>query len=82
MIKLLIHMLMLLMLTSCAYSNEKEAVGMDASIICKEPRSQLCTREYNPVCSTLADGSSRTDSTGCTACADSKVVSYIMGECK
>ena len=50
-------------------------------IICEEPRPQICTREYNPVCATLQNGSTRTGSTGCTSCSDQEVVSYKMGAC-
>jgi len=50
-------------------------------IICEEPRPQICTREYNPVCATMKDGTTRTDSTGCTSCSDPKVVGYKMGAC-
>jgi len=49
--------------------------------ICKEPRSQICTREYNPVCAKLQDGSVKTYSTGCTACSDAKVIGYRAKQC-
>ncbi len=52
-----------------------------ALIICEPPRPQRCTREYNPVCAILKNGSSRTDATGCTACSDAQVVAYMMGAC-
>lgn len=59
---------------------------------CQEPRPQMCTREYNPVCATRDTGvrcvtepcpaSERlTYPTGCTACADPKVVSHVPGAC-
>lgn len=50
-------------------------------ILCEKPRPQICTREYNPVCATLQDGSTTTGSTGCTSCSDPKVVGYKMGAC-
>jgi len=50
-------------------------------ILCEEPRPQICTREYNPVCATLKNGSTKTDSTGCTSCSDPEVVGYKMGAC-
>lgn len=60
--------------------------------VCKEPRPQMCTREYNPVCATKDTGvrcvttpcpsiELKTYATGCTACADKKVISYTAGEC-
>ena len=48
---------------------------------CKEPRPQMCTREYRPVCAKRADGSMKTYSNGCTACTDPKVVGYYQGAC-
>jgi len=73
---------LVLLLVSCAYSGETKTVATAESVVCKEPRSQICTREYNPVCATLKDGTTKTAATGCTACSDSQVVSYEMGECK
>jgi len=50
-------------------------------IICEEPRPQICTHEYNPVCAKMKDGSTKTGSTGCTSCSDTEVVGYKMGAC-
>ncbi len=50
-------------------------------ILCEEPRPQICTREYDPVCAKLQDGSVKTYATGCTSCADLKVESYKKGAC-
>jgi hypothetical protein len=49
---------------------------------CTEPRPQICTNEYNPVCATLAGGQRETRATGCTACADAAVVGWVMGACE
>ena len=51
-------------------------------ILCEEPRPQICTREYDPVCATLKDGSTRTGATGCTSCSDPAVVGYRDGACE
>ena len=48
---------------------------------CTEPRPEMCTMDYNPVCGHLTDGSFKTFSNGCNACSDSNVISYIPGEC-
>jgi len=61
-------------------SNINEPGALDL-ILCEEPRPQICTREYNPVCGTLQDGSTKTGSTGCTSCSDSDVVGYKLGVC-
>lgn len=60
---------------------EQEPGALDV-ILCEQPRPQICTREYDPVCAKLNDGSIRTYATGCTSCADSKVESYTKGACE
>ncbi len=62
-------------------------------IPCSEPRPQICTKEYRPVCGTRDTGircvtapcdSSEPRSYGnaCTACSDPKVGSYVAGACE
>ena len=74
-----------LLSVSCASYNEKNEINNEPGaldlILCEEPRPEICTREYNPVCGTLQDGSTKTGSTGCTSCSDSQVVGYKMGAC-
>ncbi len=59
---------------------------------CTEPRPQICTREYRPVCATKDTGircvttpcpstEKSTYATGCVACSDPKVHGYEMGAC-
>ncbi len=61
-------------------NNINEPGALDL-ILCEDPRPQVCTREYDPVCGTLKNGSAVTGSTGCTSCSDSDVVGYKMGAC-
>jgi hypothetical protein len=82
MTKHLMPLFLVVVLASCAYSGEKSNTEAATLIACEEPRPQICTREYNPVCASLKDGTTQTAATGCTACSDSKVVGYEMGECK
>jgi len=49
---------------------------------CTEPRPQICTMQYLPVCATLKGGVIKTYSSGCSACSDTKVISYKPGKCK
>jgi len=87
MLKILVTFLLALsslLLFACASHSEKNDIhepGALDLILCEEPRPQICTLEYDPVCATLGDGSTKTDATGCTACSDSNVVGYKMGEC-
>lgn len=48
---------------------------------CEEPRPQVCTQEYRPVCAELQNGETKTYATGCTACSDVNVVGYRPEEC-
>ena len=48
---------------------------------CSEPRPQVCTMEYNPVCATLWDGATKQYSSPCNACAHDAVASYLADVC-
>jgi carboxypeptidase PM20D1 len=48
---------------------------------CTEPRPEICTMEYAPVCASLASGERREYSNGCSACADPEVLSHVSGPC-
>ena len=50
-------------------------------VTCVDPRPQVCTMEYNPVCVVLSDGSSKLYSSPCNACADDAVKNYLPGAC-
>ncbi|MFV2090766.1 MAG: hypothetical protein ACC642_08920 [Pseudomonadales bacterium] len=50
--------------------------------LCQDPRPQICTNEYNPVCATLSDGSVKTYATGCTACSDPLVKGWVPAGCE
>jgi len=60
---------------------------------CKEPRPEICTMHYSPVCATRDNGvrcitapcpstEMATYSNACMACADAAVISHRPGECK
>lgn len=70
----------LLTLGACASSGDKSMPEAGATV-CQDPRPQVCTMDYRPVCATLGDGSTRTYSNGCSACADANVTSWIEGVC-
>lgn len=48
---------------------------------CTEPRPQVCTMEYAPVCAQMAAGGRKQYSSACNACADDAVSGYLNGEC-
>ena len=49
--------------------------------VCKDPRPQMCTMDYRPVCGAMTGGEKKTYSNGCSACSDLSVLSYVPGEC-
>lgn len=48
---------------------------------CVEPRPEVCTMQYDPVCGKMTDGSSKTYSNACVACSDHLVTGYLKGAC-
>jgi len=50
-------------------------------IKCTDPRPQLCTMDYQPVCAKKSDGTYKTYANGCGACSDPDVIEYLAGEC-
>lgn len=48
---------------------------------CPEPRPELCSQQYTPVCAQKSDGTFANYPNGCTACTDPAVVSYRDGDC-
>jgi alkaline phosphatase D len=51
-------------------------------VSCPEPRPQVCTREYRPVCAKLQDGGFITYANGCSACTDLSVTGYREEACE
>ena len=49
---------------------------------CPEPRPEICTMDYTPVCARHTDGSFKTYSNGCTACTNPSVEGYVEGACE
>ena len=57
---------------------EPEATTLN---FCPEPRPEMCTQDYRPVCAQLSDGTWQEYSNGCNACSDENAVSYKEGKC-
>ncbi len=55
---------------------------VETMTICQEPRPQICTMDYQPVCAQLEDGIFKTYSNACTACADTLVTGHSEGACE
>lgn len=50
--------------------------------LCEDPRPEMCTMQYDPVCGQLDDVTYKTYSNACSACSDRKVIRYRPGECE
>ena len=94
---------LLLLLAACSQAPVASGSGQPAPadtpkeeknepVMCTEPRPEVCTMIYAPVCATRDTGvrcittpcpSSEqvTKSSSCNACSDPKVISYVKGEC-
>ena len=59
----------------------KEGTGANVTCTPDTRKGGMCTREYSPVCGSLADNTSKTFSNKCVACSDEKVVRYVAGPC-
>lgn len=49
---------------------------------CTDPRPQMCTRQYDPVCGQRSAGEPKTYGNACTACSDASVVGHRPGACE
>ena len=70
-----------LVLGACAQNGVDESLSTAGATSCPDPRPEVCTLEYRPVCGTLKDGSDSTYANGCGACADVNVMSWTDGAC-
>jgi hypothetical protein len=66
----------------CAVPLDKHNPVVEGLQYCPEPRPEVCTMQYEPVCAALKDGNNQTYSNGCSACIDKRVVGYNSGECR
>ena len=73
-----------LILMGCSTVAETKNIKTSESkiTVCKEPRPQICTLIYLPVCAATKNAKEKTYASGCTACSDKNVVSYHEGACE
>jgi hypothetical protein len=69
------------LVTACATTHPDNTTATSALNQCKDPRPEVCTQDYRPVCATLQDGLHKVYSNGCMACSDTMVESWVEGEC-
>lgn len=68
------------LLAGCA-TRASNSAALAPEQVCMEPRPQMCTMQYDPVCARHGDGRLETFSNGCNACADVTVVAWRPGAC-
>ncbi len=76
-----ISILAMLSLAACASTGHDEVALASGATLCEEPRPQVCTMDYRPVCASLRDGATKTYSNGCSACSDAEVISWVENPC-
>jgi hypothetical protein len=81
MLRLCLIPVICLLLGACAAGSSETIMTAPAVTICQDPRPQVCTMDYRPVCATLTDGGLKTYPNGCGACADINASSWIEGAC-
>ena len=79
----LIALFLLAVAAGCAMSPPaaKSGDGADNFVACQEPRPEICTMDYVPVCGVLEGGGKKTYSNACVACSDTAVNGYTEGAC-
>lgn len=70
-----------LLLILCVGCSTNEPSPLSLVKLCEAPRPQVCTMEYAPVCGNLIVGTVKDYSSGCNACADDAVASYVPDTC-
>ena len=80
------------LLGGCASSARPPNDFADIDARCEEPRPEMCTREYRPVCALRDTGIRcvtmpcpstewKTYGNACSACADADVIGHVAGAC-
>ena len=80
-------------LIACSNPEPGKPVANEDAVVCKDPRPEMCTQEYLPVCATRDNGvrcvttpcestETVTYSNGCMACSDPAVYFYHPGACE
>ena len=64
----------LILLSACAGVQED-------TVLCTEPRPQLCTMEFLPTCAVLSSGGYKEFASPCVACSDTTAKGYFTGRC-
>jgi len=77
---------MFALVSGCQSYVEDDQTGADSAPnvemeMCVDPRPQICTMEYAPVCGVRDGGQKESFPNGCGACSNQEIVGYLPGEC-
>ena len=81
MLKIATNSLLLITVILTVVGCASDPIDTESMTLCTNPRPEVCTMEYDPVCGFTEDGH-RTYASGCTACSDKEVIGYKQGACK
>ena len=83
------RMVMIVLLTgytavACAQSPavEETVSSQPVLVACEEPRPQVCTMQFDPVCGFTVNNQYKTYSNACSACSDASVSGHSPGACE
>jgi hypothetical protein len=66
----------------CSGGSVRQDASDDPTLTqCVDPRPEVCTHEYRPVCGESEDGSMKTYGNACGACSHQEVTGHRPGEC-
>ena len=74
-----IFVITMLCLSACTGTTSKTQIN---PVKCENPRPQICTMIYKPVCGISKSGAKKTYASACTACSDENVVAFEKEECR
>ncbi|WP_411992738.1 hypothetical protein [Agarivorans sp. DSG3-1] len=77
MIKHVVIAFFTLLLMACSQASEPQ---LKADGVCEEPRPEICTMQYDPVCGEV-NGELKEYGNACSACGDPELMSYQEGTC-
>jgi len=69
---------------ACAQTSpvETPVPSQTVMIACEEPRPQVCTMQFDPVCGLTVNNQYKTYSNACSACSDASVPGHSPGACE
>ncbi|MCP5209122.1 MAG: hypothetical protein H7A01_18165 [Hahellaceae bacterium] len=75
-------LLLLSLLTGCASVNGSDQPPLPENLVtCKDPRPEMCTMIYDPVCAYDQQGQGTTASSDCQACGNQNTIGFVKGAC-